>query len=193
MTQTRSRIFVGAALVLGLGLSACSADEQNNEETTSPAETTEAAPEATSDDADDTVADETEEAEADETETDETDEAEAAGPVEVTVVSDQGVVALTHDGNLPDGKAGPTAGRLVTGPGDCFAITSDGPAVLVVFPDDAEFVLEDSRPSVTLDGTEHYVGELFGVETVELSASDFTGIPERCQHGQAADKVLVVE
>ena len=69
--------------------------------------------------------------------------------------------------------------------------TNEGPPQLVVFPADATFVLQQGKPSATVDGTEHPVGREFTLETTTVNKSEVTGIPDRCAQG-SADTVLVV-
>lgn len=126
----------------------------------------------------------------------ESEEAEApqqtgSNTLEVTVEGDQGVLALQHSGSVPEGTAGPTGRQLITGPGGCFALTHEGPPQFVVFPADATFVLQQGKPSATVEGTEHLVGREFTLETTVVNTSEVTGIPDRCARG-SADTVLVV-
>ncbi len=194
-----------AVAVLALGMSACSSDEQPQEETTSsvdpapetsdPQEST-AEPAEPADDADNTQsAEPSEEASDDDASDDDATGQEATGEetagLEVTVAGEHGVLALQHTGAAPEGAAGPSGHKLITGPGGCFALTNDGKPQLLVFPEDATFVLEDGKPSVTIDGTEYPVGQQFTVETTEVAKSEVTGIPQRCAKG-SSDTVLVV-
>ncbi|MGV8845100.1 hypothetical protein [Tessaracoccus sp.] len=122
---------------------------------------------------------------------------DAAGPndesgvVDVTVEGDQGILALKHAGSVPVGTAGPTGQKLITGPGGCFAVTNEGKPQLLVFPDDATFVLQEGKPSATIAGTEHPVGRQFAVATTAVAQSSVVGIPDRCLQG-SDDTVLVV-
>ncbi|MGO1383366.1 MAG: hypothetical protein ACTHU1_01040 [Arachnia sp.] len=115
-----------------------------------------------------------------------------SGVVDVTVVGDQGVLALQHSGSVPFGTVGPTGQELITGPGGCFALAADGRPQLVVFPAEATFVLVDGTPSATFDGYEYLVGSQFDVASVAVPATDVAGIPERCTEG-SADLVIVVD
>lgn len=116
---------------------------------------------------------------------------DAGGVMEVTVAGEQGVLALQYSGSVPDGAAGPTGRKLITGPGGCFALTNDGPPQLLVFPADATFVLQGGKPSVTVAGSETPVGRKFTADTIEVSKSSATGLPDRCSQG-ADDTLLVV-
>jgi len=186
-----------AVVVLALGMSACSSDEQPQEETTSSVDP---APETS--DPQESTAEATESAEpaddaantqSGEASDEATDEAtgEETGGLAVTVAGEHGVLALQYTGAAPEGAAGPTGHKVITGPGGCFALTQDGKPQLLVFPEDATFVLEDGKPSVTIDGTEYPVGQQFTVETTEVAKSEVTGIPQRCAKG-SSDTVLVV-
>lgn len=114
-----------------------------------------------------------------------------SGVVDVTAVGDQGILALQHAGAVPVGEAGPTKQQLITGPGGCFALTAQGKPQLLVFPADATFVLQEGKPSATIGGTEHLVGQQFAPATTTVSMESVAGIPDRCLQG-AADTVLVV-
>lgn len=114
------------------------------------------------------------------------------GALEVTVRGDQGVLALQHAGSVPAGTAGPGRGKLITGPGGCLAFVSAGAPQLAAFPPDATFVLQNGKPSVTVDGVEHAVGREFNSETTVLPVAAVKGLPERCARG-SADTVLVVD
>ena len=177
---------VAAALALALGLTACGADAAE-------APQDDAAPDAASDataqdspapDAaaqDDGAAPSESEAPADEP---------GAGPLTVTAEGD-GPIGLTT-GDAPAGTAQSFDGRLITGPGDCFAYKDRDRPQLLVFPADAEFVTSGERPSVTAEalGTA-YAGERIQVSAVEVPQDEIDGIPEQCAAG-AADSVLVV-
>ncbi len=111
--------------------------------------------------------------------------------LEVSVRGDEGVLGLHHSGPVPAGAPGPGSGRLITGPGGCFAFAGDRAPQLVVFPAEAMFVLQNGRPSVTVDGTEHFVGRELTVSTTAVSKAKVTGLPDRCSRG-SSDTVLVV-
>lgn len=114
-----------------------------------------------------------------------------SGVVDVTVVGDQGILALQHVGAVPVGEPGPAGQKLITGPGGCFALTAQGKPQLLVFPADATFVLQEGKPSATIGGTEHLVGRQFAPATTAVSMESVAGVPDRCLQG-AADTVLVV-
>lgn len=114
------------------------------------------------------------------------------GAMEVDVVGDDGVLALKYSGEAAVGTAGPSGGKLITGPGGCFALTDDDRPRLLVFPEDTAFELQDGRPSATFAGTEHFVGQTFTADLTEVPQSSVTGIPDRCSRG-AGDTVLVIE
>ena len=124
-----------------------------------------------------------------------------SGVVDVTVTGDRGIMALQHSGTVPVGDAGPTNQKLITGPGGCFALTNQGKPQLVVFPEDATFVLNEDckgkehhscgKPSATIDGTEHFVGRQFSVSTVAVPKTSVAGIPNQCMQG-SDDTILVV-
>lgn len=123
--------------------------------------------------------------------------AEPAGPngesgvLDVTVAGDQGILALQHAGAYPEGEAGPSGGKLITGPGGCFALTNEGPPQLLVFPADATFVLQEGKPSATFGGTEHLVGRQLDVPTTAISKTDVAGIPDRCAQGSDATVIVI--
>lgn len=93
---------------------------------------------------------------------------------------------------MPAGAAGPRGGKLIAGPGSCFAFDGAGAPQLAVFPPGATFVLQNGKPSVTVNGVEHAVGREFTSETTALPAAEVTGVPERCARGSAGT-VLVVD
>lgn len=187
------RALATCALALAVGLTACSSDAQ--EETSTP---TGAAP--VQEESGDATSEQTStpaQEESAETTSAPTAEPEAtteqAGPdtLEVTIEGDQGILALQHSGSVPEGTAGPSGRKLITGPGGCFALTNEGPPQLLVFPADATFVLQEGKPSATVAGTEFTVGRQFTVDTIAVSKSEVTGIPDRCAQG-SADTVLVI-
>ncbi|GAA4516269.1 hypothetical protein [Brevibacterium yomogidense] len=117
---------------------------------------------------------------------------EDTSAMEVDVVGDEGILALQYSGAIADGAAGPSGGKLITGPGGCFALTDDDRPRLLVFPDDATFELQHGKPSATFGGAELFVGQRFTADLTEVPQSSVTGIPERCSKG-AGDTVLVIE
>lgn len=83
-------------------------------------------------------------------------------------------------------------GRLIGGPGNCYALTDNNQPQLVVFGDDAEFVTAGERPSVTVDGLGTMeVGAQTSFTAVEMNIDNVDGIPDRCSQG-AANTVLVL-
>ena len=113
------------------------------------------------------------------------------GMLEVTVRGDQGVLGLQYSGSVPAGTPGPASNKLITGPGGCFAVIGAGAPQLAIFPPDATFVLQNGKPSVTVDGAEHPVGRELTFDTAVVPVQQVAGLPERCTRG-AADTVLVV-
>ncbi|MBB0970389.1 hypothetical protein G6016_15775 [Dietzia aerolata] len=111
--------------------------------------------------------------------------------LEVTVRGDQGVLGLQYSGSVPAGTPGPASNKLITGPGGCFAVIGAGAPQLAIFPPDATFVLQNGKPSVTVDGAEHPVGRELTFDTAVVPVQQVAGLPERCTRG-AADTVLVV-
>lgn len=190
----RSRLAIPFAVTsLAFGMTACGADEPESiatptvtvpaQETVTSEPTTESSPAAVETSEPGVTVEPTEEP---------LGPNDESGVVDVTVVGDQGVLALQYSGNPPIGTVGPTDQELITGPGGCFALAADGRPQLVVFPADARFVLVDGTPSATFGGTEHLVGSQFDVASVAVPATDVAGIPERCTDG-SADLVIVVD
>ncbi|MFV2145467.1 MULTISPECIES: hypothetical protein [Isoptericola] len=108
-------------------------------------------------------------------------EAEGEGPI--------GLLAT----EVPDGGAQDYSGMLISGPGGCLAMEADAPPQLLVFADDAEFVLRDARPSVTTPGLGTVqVGEDVELAAVPVPLEVVDGIPAACAEG-SQDEVLVVE
>ncbi|MDN6706979.1 hypothetical protein [Corynebacterium glyciniphilum] len=110
-----------------------------------------------------------------------------------------GPIALTT-GDTPEGESQKVSGRLIVGPGSCFALKKpDGrgnedenaPRPLVL-PVDSEFVTRGDHPSVTLPGRDTvYVGETMDVEAVSMPFNELDGLPDPCARG-AAESGLVV-
>lgn len=113
------------------------------------------------------------------------------GVVELTVAGDQGVLALQHSGTIPSGTAGPTDRKLITGPGGCFALVNEGKPQLLVFPAEATFVLQEGKPSATIAGVEHLIGQQFAVDMTAVAKTSVAGIPDRCDRG-SDDTVFMV-
>lgn len=188
--------FVAAALALGMG--ACSSDEPEGTPTVTVTQTVESPSMEptmeTSEPMEETSEpmQETSEPVVSEEPTEEpigpNDE---SGVVDVTVVGDQGILALQHEGTAPTGDAGPTNHKLITGPGGCFALSNEGKPQLLVFPEDATFVLQEGKPSATFGGMEHLVGRQLDVASVAVVKEDVAGIPDGCAQG-SDDTVIVI-
>ncbi|MCR3719677.1 MULTISPECIES: hypothetical protein [Prauserella salsuginis group] len=114
-------------------------------------------------------------------------------PGSLTVESTgDGPFGLTTQGR-PDGRAEARAGKLVVGPGSCLALESGGRPELLIFGDDAEFVLRGGRPSATTaEAGTTAVGERLDVSATSVAADDVTGIPQQCTRGSTRN-VLVVD
>lgn len=183
MSPTRRVIISAAVAVASLSVGACTAGETEPSMTTVTETTTAAAaPQETG-----------VEAPAPEPGTEEGAQAgDDGGMLDVTVRGDQGVLALQHSGQVPSGAPGPSSGKLITGPGGCFAFVGAGAPQLAIFPPDATFVLQNGKPSATVNGVHHVVGREFTAETTALPVDKVTGVPERCNPG-SADTVLVVD
>lgn len=184
MARARGRGLVLAALLAGAALTGCTDGEAGQGDHDAPltqqtAETEESAPEGGTD----------EPAPEDGASDGAPDGAELSLTVEVDGDGPFGLSAS----EAPDVDARDYSGKLIIGPGSCFAITDDAQPQLVVFADGAEFVLRDDRPSVTTSGLGTVlVGDDFDFTAVEIAADDVDGIPERCLQG-AQEAVLVVE
>ena len=110
-----------------------------------------------------------------------------------------GPIALTT-GDTPGGESRQVSGRLIVGPGSCFALKrpdargNDGenaPRPLVL-PEDAEFVTRGDRPSVTLPGEDTvYVGETIDIEAVSMPFNELHGLPDACARGAAPSGLVV--
>ena len=185
MSSSRRVIMSAAVAAAALSVTACGAGDSEPMATTVTETTTaESATPMTDDGA--SSSDEDEDAE------EGAGAGDDGGVLEVTVRGEQGVLALQHSGSVPAGVSGPSSGKLITGPGGCFAFVGAGAPQLAVFPPAATFVLQNGKPSVTVDGVEHAVGREFAAETTELSVAATTGVPERCARG-SADTVLVID
>lgn len=192
----RRRVVAPFALAaLALGMTACAPEDT---EPTPAVTTTTMAEDTAATETTTTSSEPAEETSEPAAETSDTSSAESpsgpngeSGVVEVTVAGDQGILALQSSGAVPSGEAGPTNQKLITGPGGCFALTAQGKPQLLVFPADATFVLQEGKPSATVNGTEHLVGQQFAPATTAVSTASVAGVPDRCLQG-AADTVLVV-
>lgn len=183
MSSIHRATTTAALAALALGLSACGSDDAQPEETTTTTTTATSSAEPTEESSGEKTSSSSDGAGSTKGE---------GGGLDVTVAGDQGVLALQRSGSVPDGQAVPDGGKLITGPGGCFALTHDGPPQLLVFPDDATFVLTKGKPSATVDGSRTAVGGQLTAKTTEVPVSEVTGIPERCSHGPS-DTVLVVD
>ncbi len=115
-----------------------------------------------------------------------------SGVVDVTATGNEGIIALQHSGSAPVGNVGPASAKLIVGPGGCFAVVNEGgQPQLLVFPDDATFVLQEGEPSATVDGTEYLVGRQFTVPTTEVEKFSVAGIPQRCEEGSDSTVYVV--
>ena len=180
MSPTRRVMISAAVVVAALGVGACGSGAPEPSVTTVTDTTTVPAR--------DTAA---EAPEADQQPEADSDTGQVGDVLEVTAHGDRGVLGLQYSGPVPAGAPGPASGKLITGPGGCFAFVGDGPPQLAIFPPDATFVLQNGRPSVTVNGVEHPVGRELTSDTTVVPRADTTGVPERCARG-AADTVLVV-
>ena len=181
-----------AIAALALGMTACGSDEPESTPTVTVTASAEQSPtmEQTMESSEPT--EETSEPAASEEPTEEpVGPNDESGVVDVTVVGDQGILALQHAGVTATGSAGPTNQKLITGPGGCFALTNEGKPQLLVFPQDATFVLEDGKPSTTFGGTEHFVGRQLDVASIAVPKTDVVGIPDRCTEG-SDDTVIII-
>lgn len=188
----RHRAAVAAALtaVLALGpLSACSDDSDSTSGTDAPVFT-----EDTGTDAPETV---TETVTTDASDTSGTSEPEAREGHITVSTSGGGPTAITTE-DSPEGETYGTSGRLVVGPGSCFALKEFGnrggdntPRPLVL-PVDSEFVTQEGRPSVTLPGKDTvHVGETMDVDVVSMKLSELDGLPDACARGTSQTGLVV--
>lgn len=114
-----------------------------------------------------------------------------SGVVDVTTTGDEGILALQHSGFEASVDPASAYQKLIVGPGGCFALVDVSEPQLLVFPADATFVLQEGKPSVTIDGTEYLVGRQFDVDTTAVEKTNVAGIPERCQQGSASTVRIV--
>ena len=182
MSLTRRLIVPTVVALIPLGLAACGSSGSGSTATT-VTETTTAAAAPQDTDAGAPEADRAPGADA--------EAQDNGGMLEVTVRGDQGVLGLQYSGSVPAGTPGPASNKLITGPGGCFAFVGAGAPQLAIFPSDATFVLQNGKPSVTVDGAEHPVGRELTFDTAVVPDQQVAGLPERCTRG-AADTVLVV-
>ncbi len=98
----------------------------------------------------------------------------------------QGITLVVYRASS-GGSSRQVAGRLVTGPGGCLSLSQQDRPRLLTFPEGTR--LTPGRPSVRLPGGKRvYVGDRFQVSIGDLSLSDLSGLPRRCQQG--ADDVV---
>ncbi len=197
MSSHRCARFVApfALAALALGMSACGSDEPETTPTVTVTEEAEAAPSA---DATMETSEPMEESSEPMGETSEPMASEEpmgpndeSGVVDVTASGDEGIIALQHSGSTPAGDAGPDSEKLIVGPGGCFALVNEGPPRLLVFPDDATFVLQEGKPSATIDGTEYLVGGRFTAATTAVEKFSVAGIPQPCEEGSGSTVYVV--
>lgn len=94
--------------------------------------------------------------------------------------------------DVADGEAQEVSGKLIIGPGSCMSLTDDSQPQLLVFGEDAEFVLREGQPGVSTDDLGSVdVGEQIELSAVEVSQDSVDGIPNQCAQG-ADDVVLVI-
>lgn len=190
--KIRCLIAPAALAALALGMTACSSDEPESTPTvTVTAQTPETSTPQPSMKASEPADETTAPMASEEPSEDPVTPNDESGVLDVTVAGDQGIQALQVSGSVPEGTAGPANPKLITGPGGCFAIVNEGPPQLVVFPEDATFVLVEGKPSATFSGTEHFVGRQMDVSSISIPTTAVAGIPERCLEG-SADSVIVV-
>ena len=182
MSLTRRLIVPTVVALIPFGLAACGSNGSESTATTVTETTTAAAaPQAT----------DAGTPEADRAPGTDAEPQDNGGMLEVAVRGDQGVLGLQYSGSVPAGSPGPASNKLIIGPGGCFAVVGAGAPQLAIFPSDATFVLQNGKPSVTVDGAEHPVGRELTFDTTVVPAQQVAGMPERCTRG-AADTVLVV-
>ncbi len=178
-----------AIAALALGMTACAQDEPESTPTVTVTEAVEETPSMESSEPMEEASEPTVSEEPSEEPAGPNDE---SGVVDVTVTGDQGILALQHSGTTPAGAAGPASEKLIVGPSGCFSLVNKaGQPNLLVFPDDATFVLQEGKPSATIDGTEYLVGRQFSVPTTTVEKTNVAGIPQQCTEG-ANSTVLVV-
>lgn len=177
---------------LALGMTACGSDEPESTPTVTVTQTAEESPTVEQTMETSEPMEETSEPVASQEPTQEpVGPNDESGVVDVTVVGEQGILALQHAGTAPTGEAGPSNQKLITGPGGCFALVNEGKPQLLVFPEDATFVLQEGKPSATFGGTEHFVGRQLDVASIAVPKANVAGIPDRCTQG-SDDTVIVI-
>lgn len=187
MTRHRA-VAASLAAVLALGTVAACSDDDSTAEPSFTENT----------DVTETVTTDATETESEASETSETSETTETPEGHVAVsASGGGPIALTTQ-DTPDGESYGTSGRLVVGPGSCFALKEFGnrggdntPRPLVL-PVDSEFVTQGGRPSVTLPGKDTvHVGETMDVEVVSKQLNELDGLPDACARGASRSGLVV--
>ena len=182
MSLTRRLIVPTVVALIPLGLAACGSSGSGSTATTVTETTTAAAAPQVADGG---------APEADRAPGADAESQDNVGMLEVTVRGDQGVLGLQYSGSVPTGSPGPASNKLITGPGGCFAVAGAGAPQLAIFPSDATFVLQNGKPSVTVDRVEHPVGRELNADTTVVPVAQVAGVPDRCTRG-AAGTVLVL-
>ncbi|MEU3847665.1 hypothetical protein AB0E44_11855 [Micrococcus terreus] len=125
-----------------------------------------------------------------ESDDDSTDAAGTAGALSVSVQG-QGVKALVLDDSDSSGEATALDGKLISGPGGCFAVQPGGQPELLLLGDDTE--IGQNPPTLTLDdGTAIKVGDQLNATGLQVNVADVEGIPQQCFQG-AADTAWVLQ
>lgn len=173
----------GALAIAALGLTGCGNSEQADPD---PQETEQAAAEET--DAEETPEPDT--SEEDSVSEDATENDDAANTITVETEG-QGPYGL-YTAEAPSGDTEEITGKLIIGPGSCMSLVDDAQPQLLVFGEDAEFVLRQDQPGVTTDDLGSVeVGEQIELSAVEVPQDSVEGIPNQCTQG-AAETVLFV-
>lgn len=106
-----------------------------------------------------------------------------AGPMGLTTVDSHGANAMA------------ISGRLIVGPGSCFALKDTGvhgAPLLLVAPAGTEFTTRRGRPAATFPGQGTvFVGDFAQVSGAQVSLDRLDGVPERCTQGGTAMALVV--
>lgn len=185
-----ARTLTVALAITALGLTGCGDGEQSDPE---PQEPEQSAAEDTG--ADENAEPETAEEDAefeDDTASEDTTENDDDAADSLTVETEgRGPYGL-YTAEPPAGDPEEVTGKLIIGPGSCMSLVDDDQPQLLVFGEDADFVLREDQPGVTTDELGRVdVGEQIELSAVEISQDSVDGIPDQCAQG-AAGTVLII-
>ncbi|HIW92538.1 MAG TPA: hypothetical protein H9870_12875 [Candidatus Corynebacterium avicola] len=185
-----------AVLTTGLlTLTACNDSSEDSTATTDASEASEttAATEATD------ASESTEASESEAAESSTEDAPEGAFTVQAQGSSPVGLVTNDSPSEEQEEQTYTINGRLIIGPGSCFALKESGsrggddlPRPLVV-PDGSTFTRDSEQPSITLPDEDEpiTVGDDVTLDVVSVQLTDLKGLPDQCARGGSKSGLVV--